>query len=131
MGDEAPGFGAVDGFLPISCQTATATKPREGALDEAATGQYLEALCSVGSIDDLQIPAPEADKGAAQLWSGIAAISEHVAQPRGLATQFGKDPGRTFTFLNIGASRRCNILDGVPDPSQINRSRSTKAIGAW
>lgn len=102
MGDEHPGLGALDGFFPIPCQTAATAEPCEGALHDPSARQQLEALCGVGPLDDLQRPAPEADKGGAQLWSGIAAICKHVTKLRGLAPQPGEDPGRAIPILNAG-----------------------------
>ena len=90
LSDEHPCLCALDGFLPIACQSAAATEPCKSAFDDPSAGQHLEALGGVGSLDDLQSPAPEADEGTAQFRPGIAAIREHVAQfwgPRGEAWQ--------------------------------------------
>lgn len=89
MGDEQPCLGALDGSFPIPRQTVAATKPCEGALDDPTAGQHLKAFGTVGALDDLQRPAPEADKGVAQFRPGIAAVREHMAQFR----SFAKTPG--------------------------------------
>ena len=65
MGDQHPGLGAFDGFLPVLCQTTAATEPCEGVLDNPSARQQLEALGGIGTFDDLQRPAPEGSKGAA------------------------------------------------------------------
>ena len=102
MGDQHPCLCALDGFLPIACQSAAATEPCEGAFDDPSPGQHLEALGSVGPLDDLHRPASEVGEGAPQFRPGIAAIREHMAQTQSLAAEPGKDPGRAVTILDIG-----------------------------
>lgn len=101
MCDQDPGLCAFDGFLPISCRTTAAAKPREGALDNPSSRQHLEAFGGVGSFDDLQRPASEADKGAPQLRPAIATIGEYVTHFRGLAAELGEDAGRTVQSSGI------------------------------
>ena len=117
MGDQQPGLGALDGFLPILCQTTATTEPCEGAFHDPSAWQNLEALGGVGALDDLQRPASEAHEGAPQLRSGIAAVREHVAQFRSLAAEPGKDPERTVTILNVGGMNlACDqVAAGVSD----------------
>ena len=47
MSDQHTGFGTLDGFLPILCQSAVAPELGEGALDNPSAGQNLEALSDV------------------------------------------------------------------------------------
>ena len=85
-----------------------ACKPREGA-------QRLKARGGIGSLDDFQRPATEADEGTAQLWPGIARPlagrrlrsnlptgGECVAHQSGFATKLRKEPRSAVTILNIG-----------------------------
>ena len=65
MGDQDPRLGALGGFFPILRETSAAAKPCEGALDDPSSGEHFEPLGFVGALDDLERPAPEADKGVA------------------------------------------------------------------
>ena len=94
VGDQQPCLSALDGFFPIPCQAPTAAKPSKCALHDPSARQHLEPLGGIGSLDDLQRPAPEADKG--------------VTQFRSLAAQPGKDPGRAIAILNASAVDRAN-----------------------
>ena len=58
--DQHPSLGAFDGFLPILRQTAATAEPCE-VRSTTHFRQHLEAR-GVGSLDDLQRPAPEVDK---------------------------------------------------------------------
>ena len=117
MGYQHPCLCALDGFLPIACQSTAATEPCEGAFDDPSPGQHLETLGGIRALDDLQRPAPEADEGAPQFRPGIAAIREHMAQFWGLAAEPGKDTGRAVTILDIGRmDLACNqVAAGVGD----------------
>lgn len=53
VGDEQPCLGTLDGFPPIPRQTAAATEPCEGPLDDPSAGQHLEAPGVVGALHDL------------------------------------------------------------------------------
>ena len=59
MGDEDPRFRRSDRALEISGEASASSKPGEGALDDPATRENFEALCSVGPLDDLQHEAAD------------------------------------------------------------------------
>ena len=52
-----------------------------GALDDPAAGQHLEASGGVGTLDDLDRPDADLCESIAQLLSGIGAIGKDMAQP--------------------------------------------------
>ena len=80
-GQEEPSLGAGDGGLEILGKAAVAVEPGEGTLDDPAAGQEFEADSVLRSLDDLDRPLAELGKGSLELWAGISAISEEVAQP--------------------------------------------------
>jgi len=57
-------------------ETATATDPGEGALDDPALGQHLEAVGDIASFHDLQFPASRACDDEGHLLATVAAVGE-------------------------------------------------------
>ena len=82
VGDEEPGLGAGDVFLPILGHSTAASEPCEGTFDDPAAGNDFEALGRVGTLDDLDSPFADLVQGISQLWLAVAAICEDVAQQR-------------------------------------------------
>ena len=117
VGDEQPCFGAGDGFLPVLRHPTAASEPCECALDHPSSGNDFKALRGVGTLDDLQGPAPEFLQCPAQLWPSVAAIGEDMTQQR-----IGRCDGfqhlrRAVTILNIGPvhDKADQKTDGVGD----------------
>jgi len=54
---------SMDFSQSFASQSAATAEPCEGALHDPSARQHLKAFCSFGSLDDLQRPAPEVDKG--------------------------------------------------------------------
>ena len=115
MGEEAPCLGAFDGFLPILGEPSAAPEPGEGTLEDPAAWQNLKAFCHIGTFDDLDRPAPDADQGGAQFGPGIAAIGENVAKFRNFTSELFKHAHRPVTVLNISSvdAQRHQIATGV------------------
>ena len=65
MGDEDPGLGTFDGFLPIPCQSAATPGPGEGTFHDPSAGQQLKTFGSVRAFHDPDRPAPGPDQGGA------------------------------------------------------------------
>ena len=80
VGNEEPGFGTYDGSLPVFCHSAASSKPCEGLLDHPPSGDDLEALRSVGALDDLQCPASDLFQCTPQLVPGVTSVREDMAQ---------------------------------------------------
>src|SRR5215218_6951135 len=80
-GDESPGAGAFDGFLPVLGEASAPAEPGECAFDDPSARQHLKSLGRVGSLDDRDGPGPMTLEGIAQFAARIAAIGEDVAQP--------------------------------------------------
>lgn len=79
-GEEEPGFGAGDGGFGVLGEAAIAIEPSQGALDDPAARQHLEALYGIGSLDDLEGPSTEPLERAGELGSGVSAVGEDVAR---------------------------------------------------
>src|SRR3954468_2235745 len=80
-GDESPGAGAFDSFLPVLGEASAPAEPGECAFDDPSARQHLKAFGRVGSLDDLDRPGTMTLEGIAQCAARIAAIGEDMAQP--------------------------------------------------
>lgn len=86
---------------PSHAEPKTAASRR--AFDAPATGQELEAFHRAGPLDALDGPCARARQCTAQFLSCIAAISEHMTQPREAIANALQLMGRPFAVLNIGS----------------------------
>lgn len=80
--DKDPRLGAGDGCLEVLGEPATTPEPGESSLDDPSSRQDLETFGRVGALDDFDGPCAEIGQSLRQLFSGIAAVGEQVAQPR-------------------------------------------------
>ena len=80
MGDEEPGLGGGDGIRPILGQSAAASEPGEGAFDNPAARQDLEALGAIGTFDNLHRPIVDLFQGAMQFRPPIAGVIKSLAK---------------------------------------------------
>jgi hypothetical protein len=102
VGDEEPGLGAGDVFLPILGHSTAASKPCEGSFDDPAAGDDFEALGRVATLDDLDGPFAELLRGISQLWPAVAATCEDVAQQRMGPGDGFQQTRRAVAMLHIG-----------------------------
>ena len=103
MSDEDPGDGAFEGGFEVLGEPSAAAEPGEGALDHPSAWQELEAVFGgVGAPDDLEGPRTEWSHGVAQLVAAIAAIGEHMAQPRIEGADRRQQVGCAVTVLDVG-----------------------------
>jgi len=98
-GDHKPGFSTCDGVLEIFGEPSVAVELGECAFHDPSAWQNFEALCDIGSLDDLQCPAPDALEGVIEFLSRVAAVSEDMAQPRDLGGDFIEMPLHGLTVV--------------------------------
>jgi hypothetical protein len=95
-------------------EPSAAAEPSEGALDNPAFGQNLEAFCGVRPPDDLDL---ELGDRFAQLRpeprTGIAAIGEQPFKERPAPEQRGEQQNAAVAVLNIGG-----MHDGMQDQAE-------------
>ncbi len=77
-------------------------EPCEGALDDPAAGQHLEAFGLVGALDDIERPRADLAERVPELVTGIAAVGEQVAQPWEAVDDPGQHQRRSIAILDIG-----------------------------
>ena len=95
-------------MLEVLGEMAVAVQPCKGAFDNQSAGQDNEALGVIGTLDDLKRPVADFGERLFQLLSRIAAICEHMAQPREAVTNVFYHHWRAVPVLNVGA-----VDDGV------------------
>ena len=98
-----PCLGAADRRLEVFCQPPVAAKPGEGSLDDPAPGKQAKAFGLIRSLDDCKRPLPHSGEGGLQLFAGITAIGEDVAQPREEIADRRQHADRAVAILNVGA----------------------------
>ena len=70
-------------FFPILDQSsATPEAPCKGAFDNPTPRQYLEAICRVRTLYDLDSPAPDVDQRIAQIKAWAADRDEYQGDQR-------------------------------------------------
>jgi hypothetical protein len=74
----------------------------ECALDDPSARQDDKALGGVGTLDDFDLPSAKPGERAHQFGTGIAAVSEDVAQPGKAETKGLDHEGSAVSVLNIG-----------------------------
>ena len=63
MGDENPGLGTFDGFLPILCQSAATSQPGEGGFNDPSAGQDFKAFGGVATLHNPDRPTANGYQG--------------------------------------------------------------------
>lgn len=76
------GDGEAGSVFIVLCEASAPTQPGEGALDDPAFWQNLEADCVVGALDDLPLPGAKDLHGGGRDRSLIAAIGEDPLDER-------------------------------------------------
>ena len=88
--------------FPILGQPAAAVEPADGSLDDPAFGQYREGLCSIRSLDDLQVHlTQDAAEGSLELRSLVASIGVELEKERIEAEQTRHDENAAIAILNV------------------------------
>jgi hypothetical protein len=105
--------------LEITCQTAIAADPGQGALDDPALGQDDEFVQFV-ALDDLDHPMAGAGSGSRDAWSLVAGISEDALDEGKEAARAPiENQPRPVAVLNVG---------GMDDDVQQKAERINKDV---
>ena len=107
MASTAMAVECVDQALEVLGEPAVAAEPGEGALDDPAAGQQVEAFGVARALDDLE-PQSLARRGAAGDLALVAGIGEQVPQPREASADPGADqprPSRSWMLAGWTTSR--------------------------
>ena len=96
------GDGEAGSVLVVLGEAAATTEPREGAFDDPALGQDLEADSLIGAFDDLDLPRTEGLHGGSRDGSLIAAIGEDALDERKHPTHRLKHEQPAVAILDVG-----------------------------
>jgi hypothetical protein len=102
MGKEEPCGGAGNGCLEILCEAPASAEPGEGSLHHPASRQEFEPADGVGALDDLYGLFADFGEASVEFGTGIAAVGEHVPQPRIQGFDGFEHVGRPIPILNNG-----------------------------
>ena len=95
--------------LPILSEPAAAIEPSDGAFDDPAFGNDLEADCGIGPLDDFNFERrADFQYGVGEPRSLIAAVGEQLLQEREHAEQGREDEDTAVAILDVG-----RMHDGV------------------
>src|SRR5487761_372696 len=102
VGEEEPCGGAGNGGLEILREASTSAEPGKGSFDDPASRQEFEPAGGVGALDDLYGPFADFGEASFEFGTGIAAVSEHMFQPRIEGFDGFEYGGRPIAVLNAG-----------------------------
>jgi len=120
MGDEKPGDLSEGGSFEVSGEASASAEPGEGALDDPAPGQELEAFDAERLLDDLDAPRPAMGECVDQLLAAIDSIGKDLPQLGKAISDTLQQGHRTMDVLNIGGvnvdgeQKTIGIGDDVP-----------------
>ena len=120
MGDEKPSHFGGSGALEVLGETAAPAEPREGALDDPASGQELEAFDPGRSLDNLDCPFPAMGERIDELFAAINSVGKDMPKPGKAIAQVLQQRHRTMDVLNVGGmdvngqEETVRIGDNVP-----------------
>jgi hypothetical protein len=97
-----PCGGALEGSLEVFGEATVSAQPCEGAFDDPAPWQYLEAFCMVGTLDDLERPLADFGQRLAEFVGRTTAVGEDMAQPREAVADAGEHVGCAVAILDAG-----------------------------
>jgi hypothetical protein len=102
MDDEEPcGFGCSGSFEVLG-EAAASAEPGEGAFDDPAPRQKLEALDAQRSLDDPDSPWPAMGERADELIAAVNPVGKDMAQLGEPASQSLQKRYRSMAILNVG-----------------------------
>ena len=90
-------------ILPVFGESATATKPADGALDDPTFGQNDEAFGPIGTTDDFSDQVRhEVREAIMEHRPRVGAVSKQLLEEWELSEQRGQEHQATVAILNIG-----------------------------
>ncbi len=102
MGDEEPsGFGGSRSF-EVFGKAAASAKPGEGAFDDPAARQKLEAFDTLRSLNDLNRPRSAMGERGYELIAAVNSVGKDMAQLGEPASQPLQQRNSPMAILNVG-----------------------------
>ena len=94
--------------FPVLGQTATASQPTDGALDDPALGQHDEPFGLIAATDDFGYQARHGIRQTlVEHRARICAVGKQLLEERELSEQRGQDHEAAIAILNIGGGDQC------------------------
>jgi hypothetical protein len=116
MSDEKPGDFACWGVFEVSRETPASAEPSEGALDNPASGQELEAFDAGRSLYNLNGPFAATGESIDKLLSAIDPVGKDMLKPGKTLSQAFQQRHGSMNILNV-----CGMdVDGQKKPIGIN-----------
>jgi hypothetical protein len=100
-GEEDEGDGAVREVLEILGEAPTAIEPGDGALDDPALGQELEAR-TIAAFDDLELPVRDGAEDLFELGALIGAVADDLLKKRKQSPHRLEQGRRAVAVLHVG-----------------------------
>src|SRR5579863_5327968 len=135
MGDKKPSDFGGGRALEVSGQTTASSKPGEGAFDDPASWQKLEAFDPGLALNDLDGPRPAMGERVDELFSAINAVCKDMSKPGKAIAHALQQGDRTMDVLDVGGmdvdgkQETIGIGDDVPLAS-MNPFAGIEAAGA-
>jgi hypothetical protein len=141
MGEEEPSDFGCGGTFEVLGEAAASSEPGEGALDNPAPRQKLEALDPLRSLDDFDRPRSAMGQRIDELIAAVNPVGEDMAQPREPASQPLQQWDRSMAVLNVGGmnvdgeQKAVGVGDDVPlaavDAFAGIEASRTAGLGCW
>ena len=120
MSDEKPGKRGFWRSLEVLGQAAASSKPCEGAFDDPAAGQELEAFDTRRPLYDLDRPRTTVGERICQLVTPINPIRKNMVQSGIFVSEPLQQRNRTVAILNVcrvdmsGEQKSVRVGDNMP-----------------
>ena len=113
MGGEQPGEFSGGRAFEVFGEAPTSSEPCEGALDDPAPGQELEAFDPVRPLDDFDLPRAAVGECVDKLFAAINPIGEDMLKSWKAVPQARQQRNGTVDILNVGGMNICSQQQAV------------------